>query len=246
MTRALVLLMICLAGCVSAGPSIDKSKMAEGYYQKGLAYLQDRNFELASVEFNRSIQTDSSYKYSYYSLGYISDQQGKFDDAIGYYKKSISLDDAYSDAYNSLGVVYAKQQKWSEALKCYKKALENKLYPTPHVPYLNMGDVYMNQKEYAKAVEAYRDAKRFVQVDFIILALGNALLEAGKFKESIAELQEGVSMAPQNANMRYGLALAYLKSGNKKDASISFKKVIELSPKGPLAVKAQDYLKILR
>lgn len=246
MGRALVVFVLVLAGCVSTGPNIDKSKMAEGYYQKGLAYLQDRNYELASVEFNRSIQTDSSYKLSYYSLGFIADQQGKFEEAIAYYKKAISLDDNFSEAYNSIGVVYSKQQKWNEALKNYKKALENKLYPTPHVPYMNIGDAYMNQKDYARAIEAYRDAKRYVQLDFIVLSLGNALLEAGRFKESIAELQEGVSMAPQNVNMRYGLALAYLKSGNKNGAAAEFRKVIELSPKGQLAVKAQDYLKILR
>ena len=244
-TMALIVLL-AMTACVSTGNNIDKSKMSEGYFQKGLAYFQDKNYELASVEFHRSLQTDNSYKLSYYYLGVISDMQGKLDDAIKSYKEAISIDDDFSEAYNALGAVYSKQQKWTEAIKNYQKALENKLYTTPHVPYLNMGRVYMAQKDYTSAVEAYRDAKRFVNQDFIIYELGTALFEAGRAKEAIAEFQEGVGLAPQNASMRYGLALAYLKDGNKKSASAEFKKAAELAPKTELAQKAQDYLKTLR
>ena len=241
-----LIIFLALTGCVSTGNNIDKSKMAEGYSQKGLAYLQDRNYELAAVEFNRSIQTDSSNKVSFYYLGVISDMQGRPEEAIKYYKEAISLDGDFSEAYNALGAVYSKQQKWGDALKNCKKALENKLYTTPHVPYLNMGRVYMAQKDYAKAVEAYRDAKRYVSLDIISYELGQVLFEAGRTKEAIAEFQEGVDLAPQNASMRYALALAFLKNGNKKSASVEFKKAAELAPKSELAQKANDYLRILR
>ncbi len=246
MKKLMVILLLAAAGCATTGTTIDKSKMAEGYFQKGLAYFQEKNYELASVEFNRSVQTDSSYKLSYYYLGIISDFQGKLDQAIKYYKKAISLDGEFSEAYNALGAVYSKQQKWDDALKNYQKALENKLYTTPHVPYLNMGRVYMAQKNYNKAVEAYLDAKRFVKQDFIIYELGSALFEAGRTKEAVTEFQEAVNLSPQNANMRYGLALALLKDGNKKSAAAEFKKAADLAPKSEIAQKANDYLKALR
>jgi type IV pilus assembly protein PilF len=241
-----VIMLLALTGCASTGNTIDKSKMAEGYSQKGIAYLQEKNYELATVEFNRSIQTDSSNKLSFYYLGVISDLQGKSEDAIKYYKKAISLDSDFSEAYNALGAVYSKQKKWNDAIKNYNKALENKLYTTPHVPYLNMGRVYMAQKDYTKAVEAYRDAKRYVSLDVISYELGQALFEAGRTKEAIEEFQEGVNLAPQNANMRYALALSFLKEGNKKSAVEEFKKAAELAPKSELAQKANDYLRILR
>jgi len=238
--------LLALAGCVSTGNNIDKSKMAEGYFQKGLAYFHDKNYEMASVEFHRSIQTDSSNKLSFYYLGVISDVQGKLEEAIKFYKEAINLDEDFSEAYNALGAVYSKQQRWGEAIKNYQKALENKLYTTPHIPYLNMGRVYMAQKEYSKAVESYRDAKRYVNQDFIIHELGIALFEAGRIKEAIAEFQEGVGLAPQDANMRYSLALAFLKDGSKKAAVIEFKKAAELAPKSEVAQKAKEYLKTLR
>ncbi|HUI45078.1 MAG TPA: tetratricopeptide repeat protein [Nitrospirota bacterium] len=247
MRTVIIIALLALTGCVTTGGNtVDKSKMAEGYYDKGLAYFQQKNFELASVEFNRSIQTDSSFKQSYYSLGLICDMQGRYEDSIKYYKKAISLDDKFSEAYNALGGVYSKQQKWDDAIENYQKALQNKLYATPHVPYLNMGRVYMAKKDYPKAVEAYRSAKQYANLDFIVLELATALADEGKNEEAINEYREGVDMAPQNPDMRYGLALVYLKDGNKKSAVQEFKKVVELAPKSDLAVKASDYLKTLR
>lgn len=244
-TLALIILLV-LPGCVTTGNNIDKSKMAEGYYMKGLSHLQEKNYELASVEFNRSLQHDGTYKQSYYGLGIISDYQGKFADAAKYYKKAIDQDPDFSEAYNALGVVYSKQKQWKEAVKAFNKALANKLYTTPHIPYLNLGDVYMEQKDYAKAEEAYRESKRFVNIEWTVIKLGTALFEEGKIKEAISEFQEGVGLAPQNANMRYSLALAFLKEGNKKSALAEFKKAAELAPKSELARMANDYIKTLR
>ncbi len=242
---ALIVLLV-LGGCVSTGTTIDKTKMSEGFYTKGLSYLQEKNLELASVEFNRAIQTDKSNKLAYYGLGIISDYQGKLEDARKYYEQAIDLDSNFSEAHNALGVVYFKQQKWSEAIKEFNKALANKLYTTPHIPLINLGDLYMAQKDYPRAIEAYRESKRYVNLDFTIQKLGTALFEAGRIKEAINEFQEGVAIAPQNASMRFSLAVAFLKDGNKKSALSEFKKVTDLDPKSDLAHKANDYIKTLR
>ncbi|HUI68296.1 MAG TPA: tetratricopeptide repeat protein [Nitrospirota bacterium] len=246
MKTLVIVLLLALAGCVTTGKPVDKTKMAEGYFEKGVAHFQEKNYELASVEFNRSLQTDSSYKMSYYYLGVLNDIQGKPEEAIKYYKEAISLDSKFSEAYNGLGVVYVKQEKWQEALKCFNKALENKLYTTPHIPYLNMGDMYMTQKNYGKAVEAYREAKRYANLELTNYKLGTALFEAGQVKDAIKEFQEGVGTAPQNAYMRYSLAVALLKDGNKKSALVEFKKVAELAPGSEVAQKANDYIRTLR
>ena len=241
-----IVILVALAGCASTGRNVDKSKMAEGYYMKGLSHLQEKNYELAGVEFNRSIQTDSGNKNSYYALGLISDMQGKLEDAAKYYGKAIDIDSDFSEAHNALGVVYFKQQKWKAAIKSFNKALANKLYTTSHLPHLNMGDLYMAQKEYAKAVEAYQESKRFAILELTVYKLGTALYEAGQIKEAINEFQEGVGLSPKNANMRYGLATALLKDGNKKAALAEFKKTVEFAPQSELAQQARDYIKTLR
>ena len=67
MKNYVLALLLVLAGCAGTGGAVDKTKMAEGYYMKGLSYLQDKNYELALVEFQRSINTDSKNKQSYYA-----------------------------------------------------------------------------------------------------------------------------------------------------------------------------------
>jgi Tfp pilus assembly protein PilF len=242
----IIIFLLLAASATTTGPEVNKTKMAEGYYMKGLSHVQEKNYELASVEFNRSIQTDNNYKQSYYMLGIISDSRGQYDAAIAYYKEAIDRDPDYSEAYNAMGAAYSKQQKWKEALKAFKKALENKLYTTPHVPYLNIGRIYMAQKDYNKAVEAYREAKRYAGQDFIIYELGSALFESGRTRESIDEFREGIGISPQNADLRYSLAVALLKEGNKKAALAEFKKAAELAPGSEIAAQAKDYIKTLR
>ena len=242
-----VVLVLFLSACATTQVNkVTDVKMAEGYYLKGVSYLQKKNYELAIVEFQRSIQTDRKNKNSYFALGSVSETMGKFADAERYYKEAIAIDSNFSEAYNALGVVYSRLERWQEALTVFKKSLENKLYTTPHIAYYNMAHVYMEQKNYEKAIEAYRDSKRFANYDQTIYKLGTALFEAGKVKEAIAEFSEGISLSPSNAYIRYGLALALLKDGNKKAALAEFKKVLEIAPTGEFAQKARDYITTLR
>ncbi len=240
-------LVLFLTACATAQVSnVDNIKMAEGYYMKGVSYLQKKNYELALVEFQRSIQTDKKNKNAYFALGSVNETMGKFADAVRYYEEALDIDPDYSEAYNALGVVYSRQERWNDALKSFNKALENKLYTTPHIAYYNIAHVYMAQRNYGKAIEAYRESKRFANYDQTIYELGTALFDAGKVKEAISEFQEGVALSPSNASIRYGLALALLKDGSKKAALAEFKKTTELAPKSELAKKASDYITTLR
>jgi tetratricopeptide (TPR) repeat protein len=144
-----------------------------------------------------------------------------------------------------LGIVHSRQQNWNEALKNFQKALENKLYTTPHITYLNIGNMFMVQRNYSKAVEAYRESKRIVNQDITVYRLGMALLEAGRTRDAVAELQEGAKMSPNNAEMRLALGLAHLKDGNKRSALVELRKVTELAPNTDAARTANDYIKTL-
>ena len=247
MRRLLAIILVLLfAGCATTtGPGTDKTKMAEGYYGRGLSHLQSKDYEKALVEFQRSINTDPKYKMSYYATGMVYDLMGKYSDAEKYYKDTLDIDPEFSDAHNALGTIYMKQKKWKEALKSFQRALNNKMYATPNITYVNMGDVYMTMEDYPKAIEAYREAKRFVSQDYIMYRLGMALLKAGNTKEAVTEFQEGVSLTPKNTDMRLALALALLKDGNKRSALAEFRKVVELEPQGDNAKVARDYIKTL-
>jgi type IV pilus assembly protein PilF len=237
----LVLVFALFAACATTeGP--EKSKVSEGYYNKGLSYLQANDLANAMAEFHRSVQTDPKNKMAYYALGLVYMRQDKMQDGEKYLKEAISIDDQFSDAYNALGILYSKQEKWKEALKAFNRALDNKLYPTPHMTYINIGDMYMAQRDFARAAEAYRESKRIANLDVTILRLGRALLEAGRLKDAITELREGVSLAPKNPDMHLALGQAYLKNGDKRAALAEFRMAAELAPKTDISRTAQDYI----
>ena len=242
-TIAAILLLV-LTGCATTGTT-DSTKMAEGYYNRGINHLQTKDFERAMVEFQRSINTDPKFKMSYYAMGMVYDMMGKLSDSEKYYKEAIDLDSEFSDAYNALGTVYMKQKKWKEALKAFQKTLQNKMYTTPNITHVNIGDVYLNLEDYPKAIESYREAKRYANQDYIIYRLGMALVKAGKTKEAVGELQEGVALTPKNPDMRLALGLALLKDGSKNAALAELRKVVELAPQSDAARTARDYIKTL-
>ena len=225
---------------------IDRTKISEGYLQKGIAYFQAEKYELALSEMHKSVKENTKNKDAYQALGVTYFKLGKLDEAEKYYREAIDIDDTYSDAYNGLGVVYSLQQKWKDAQKNFLKALDNKMYPGRAMVYSNMGDMFMNQKEPVKAAESYRESKRYEKIDFIIIKLGDALLESGKPKDAIKEYQEAASMSLGNPLFRYKLAIAFLKDGNKTAAVAEFNKVIELAPASENAKQARDYLRTLR
>ncbi len=247
MKQIILVLLLSLAACATTQVAkVDKSKMAEGYYMKGYSFFQEGKYELAWAEFNRSVQADSSYKQSYYMLGIICQYREQYDLSVANFREAINRDPNYSEAYNAMGTSYSKLKQWKEALKAYHKALENPLYTTPHITYVNIGRVYSEQKDYPKAVEAFRDAKRYSKQDFILYELGMALYDAGRVKEAIQEYQEGIKMSPQNALLRYRLGIAFVKDGNKKAALEQFRKTTEIAPGSEVALQAKDYIKTLR
>jgi type IV pilus assembly protein PilF len=242
--RVAVIALWCLvlAACATTSTNPEQKKVAEGYYDRGLSFVQSNDTAKAMAEFHRSIQTDPNNKQSHYMLGLIYYRQDKLQEAERYLKEAVSIDGQYSDAYNMLGIVYSTQKKWKEALRAYDRALENKLYATPQITYLNIGDMYMAQLDYAKAAGAYRESKNIANTDVTTLRLGDALVKAGRLREAIAEFQEGVKLAPQSPEMHLALGQAYLKDGDKRSARSEFQKVVDVAPKSDAARAAKDHL----
>ena len=187
-------LLLVLAGCAGTGGAVDKTKMAEGYYMKGLSYLQDKNYELALVEFQRSINTDSKNKQSYYALGLVNDMQGKLKEAENFYKESIDIDSDFRRPITPSAWSISNNKSGKRRSNPSGRPSTTNSTPLPHIPYLNMGDLSMAQKDYERAAAAYLESKRYVNQDIAILKLGTALLEAGRVKEAIAELEEGTAL----------------------------------------------------
>jgi tetratricopeptide (TPR) repeat protein len=72
-------------------------------------------------------------------------------------------------------------------------------------------------------------------------SLGYWLISRGKIKEAIAVFKMNIEMFPKSANVHDSLGEAYLYSGDKIRAIISYKKSLEMNPENNNAQKPVKY-----
>jgi tetratricopeptide (TPR) repeat protein len=72
--------------------AVTASELAYQYFETGISYYDQGNYEKALAEFQKAIQEKSDFTQSYYNMAIIYDQQEKFQDAIEAYKKVLQLD----------------------------------------------------------------------------------------------------------------------------------------------------------
>jgi len=73
---------------------------------------------------------------------------------------------------------------------------------------------------------------------------GRALLGAGKYAEAIAEFETVLSLKP-SPELLFNIAQAYRLKGDAKQALETYKRFIELSPRGPVADEARGHIEAL-
>jgi Flp pilus assembly protein TadD len=68
------------------------SELAYQYFESGISYYDQGNFEKALAEFQKAIREKSDFAQAYYNMAIIYDKQERFQDAIEAYKKVLQLD----------------------------------------------------------------------------------------------------------------------------------------------------------
>ena len=68
------------------------SELAYQYFESGISYYDQGNYEKALAEFQKAIREESDFAQSYYNMAIIYDKQERFQDAIEAYKKVLQLD----------------------------------------------------------------------------------------------------------------------------------------------------------
>jgi len=84
LTTASVLVMSIVA---CGGADERKTK----YLEKGKAYLEEKNYDKAKIEFKNVLQIDPKYAEAYYYMGQLAEKKKDFIQAVGNYNKAIEL-----------------------------------------------------------------------------------------------------------------------------------------------------------
>ncbi|MEW6557616.1 MAG: tetratricopeptide repeat protein [Elusimicrobiota bacterium] len=135
---------------------ITKYPHSRAYYNVGIFYLRQKEYNKAYQFLQKAIEMDPNSKYAYNALGTLYCDQKNYNKAIQLYQTSIKIDPDYALAHYNLGVVYHKQKKYNKAIEKYQEAI--KLNPTFEKAYSNLGVLYYTQKKYNNALEQLKIA----------------------------------------------------------------------------------------
>lgn len=147
-TRIILLMLLGLltACATNHGPAATGSNVnnavldrAEAHTNLGAAYLQKNKLEIALDEFTQATQIMPTYALAYNGLAMVRSALRQDELAEFNFKKSIELDPSISASHNNYGTFLCSRGRYDESVEQFLAAVENPLYPTPHLAYANAG-----------------------------------------------------------------------------------------------------------
>jgi len=184
---------LCLSLLTSSGClSDERSKKADGYFQEGVAILNNDQ-QSAYVSFQKALKENPRHRNSHYYVAFIYATQEKFTEAEAEIREVIDIDPDFPDSYNFLGQLLVKQNRRQEAIRAFRKAVSYPLYSTPDVAYYQLGLVLELEGDMQGAIQAFEDALKVtpsnVPQALVYLELGRVhykLGQDGKAREALA------------------------------------------------------------
>ena len=176
-----------------------KPNNAEAYLNRGIAYEEKGEPDLAIKDFNTSIQFNPDNAETYYSRGVAYDMKSDVDYAFKDYTKAIQLNPDYANAYTNRGNAYNNKGRLNRAIEDLNKAIQ--LDPNDAKAYTNRGKSYGKKGEYDRAIKNFKKA---IQLDPDLAEthnnLGLTYLKKGKVEVAIKNFDKAIQLNSNYAN----------------------------------------------
>jgi tetratricopeptide (TPR) repeat protein len=100
------------------------SMNADALNNRGIAYKQKGDYNLAIKGYNEAIRLNPNYAEAYNNRGTAYSDKGNYDQAIKDYNQAIMLKPMYAAAYGNRGIAYSYNNDMKPAIEDFKKAVE--------------------------------------------------------------------------------------------------------------------------
>ena len=213
-------------------------------YYLGMLYRQRGDFEAAEAQYAGIVEQDPANTLARLRLAEVLIQQGRSDEAQPLLDAVLVKAPQTAFAHFLLGQIASEEGAYEDAVRHYEAALE--LQPDAsqvHAPlglaYRNLGDEAKSTYHLARrgpALVRLRDARvqaleAFKQASgATALTQGQALIDAGRYQEAIAALEQAVKQDSLNASAHLSLGVARSYAGDRAGAIAAFEKTIDLDP----------------
>ncbi len=162
----LFLIMSLLSGCASSGggsegtPKQDTTraqKIARIHTQLAASYYEREQYSVSLQEVGMALKADADFAPAYNVRALLRMALQEDDKADEDFRRSLDLDNSNSDTHNNYGWFLCQRGHTKESFKQFQEALNNPLYATPEMTYLNLG---MCSKKAGLMKDAERNLQR--------------------------------------------------------------------------------------
>jgi type IV pilus assembly protein PilF len=142
----LLFIISLLTACASSGgsdtPKQDVSHahaVAKIHTELAAAYYERTQYAVALQEIAVAMKADADYAPAYNVRALVRMALREDDRADADFQRSLQLDGANSETHNNYGWFLCQRGHEKESLRQFKQALDNPLYATPEMAYVNLG-----------------------------------------------------------------------------------------------------------
>jgi tetratricopeptide (TPR) repeat protein len=216
------------------------SSLTNAYLKRGGAYYKQGNKQAALQDFSQAIHTNPQSSLAWYVQGHALTDLGRYSEAIASYDRAIQLNkdwgkSSLANAYLDQGVTHEKQGNKQAALQDYNQAV--RLNPNSSLAWYNQGAVLAELGRNSEAITSFDHA---IQVNnnwgsrslaYAFFYRGRIRDKQGNKKAAIADFNQAITIAPDNATGYQLRGLSYHSQGDYRNAIAAYEKVITQDPK---------------
>jgi tetratricopeptide (TPR) repeat protein len=189
---------------------------ARAYYNLGIEYAQEKQFEKALIEFKRSVKILPTHLLSHLMAGKMYKELGIYKNIIDEMGVVLSLKpekiDDHVDAYLELSSAYIKLGNFVKAEESIKEGL--KLNQKNVMLHNNMATIMAERGLFDEAVKELRTALR-IKPDYLKAYYNIGLIyeKRGFVNDAIKEFEKAINIEPNNSESYLFLGELYKRSG---------------------------------
>jgi len=248
--KSIIMLMVCvfLLSCATSQQRLQKKREKDPNYQYnlGIFYINNGQPELALKNLERSLSLDPDNTLTLIGMGLAYTMLGQFEEAEKNYQKALSLDPGLAEAHNYLGSVYQEMGMLDKAEQEFLKAATNEKYHSRELPYYNLARLYLAKEDNERAFEYIQRSLEFNENLVMSLNLYGVICEKfDKFEAAIDSYKRALKRAPDEINIKFNLAGAYLKNCDYYNAEKVLLEIKPVAEDPELKKKIDNYLKII-
>jgi tetratricopeptide (TPR) repeat protein len=220
---------------------------AEAHNKLGVAYLSQKDYDLAIDTFREAISINPDKADYFYNLGCVYYEYGNLPLSIAELREAINIDHDHHQAFYKIGKALFEMGKPHDAIPYFHQAIVIK--PFFIDAYIQVGLVYNQLEYYAEAIFIFEDVLSFEplnteaqellnkahQIKLRVEAtelnnIGIAYAEKGKMDKAVEKFKKALTLNQNDAEIHYNLGLAYQKQNLLEDAIREFEQTIKIDP----------------